>query len=319
MRIGVWTYQLKPLMSLNAKVTSDVRAGALLRISHQDVFGYADLFPWGSDLPVADQLRAFQQGNPTDLFRRSLELALRDAEARAQKRALLPDPGILNNALMTEWGPQSLAQIQDFEAQGFQVCKLKCGRNPEQEARELESFIQASSLRFRLDFNSGPVEQVVRFQKCFSRDFDSKIEYVEDPCPYDPIIWSQLQERWTLALDFETASVLSTPGAVAAKVVILKPARPEFHRHLQWAQERGLRWTITSMMDHPVGVIHAASWAAELGHVTAGCLTHQVYEPNDFSESLRVSGPRLQGSPGVGVGFDSILKETPWTELEMKS
>jgi O-succinylbenzoate synthase len=110
-----------------------------------------------------------------------------------------------------------------------------------------------------------------------------------------------LRKRVRLALDRATGK--------EADVLVVKPAIQEVP-----TDEREL--VVTSYMDHPVGQLFAAYVAATTKTSDrCGLLTHLVYEPNAFSERLRIDGMRLVPPGGNGIGFDDLLENLAWRKL----
>ena len=104
-----------------------------------------------------------------------------------------------------------------------------------------------------------------------------RVDFIEDPCPYDPHVWRALRKETglPLALDREVA----TEGV---DVLIVKPAIRSPDR-----RSSVLSTVVTSYMDHPVGQLHAAVVAARTAtNPRCGLVTHLLYEPDAFSERL---------------------------------
>ena len=178
---------------------------------------------------------------------------------------------------------------------------------------------QISGCKLRLDFNSGMGTVVNDFFTQCPRDWDSHIEYVEDPCPYEQKTWELLRKRVAIASDEGTEKLLSLENP-PFDVLIHKPARQSTDV-LEWARLKKVPVTITSSMDHPVGIAHAlltyqnCRAQGTLNLLEAGCLTHQVYQADDFTKRLFAKGKWLNVPEGRGIGFDDLLEGTEWTPL----
>jgi O-succinylbenzoate synthase len=73
---------------------------------------------------------------------------------------------------------------------------------------------------------------------------------------------------------------------------------------------------VTSYMDHAIGQMFAAQFAAAHGVTNVcGLFTHVLYEPDPFFERVRAEGPRLLAPEGTGIGFDDLLESLPWKTL----
>jgi O-succinylbenzoate synthase len=131
-----------------------------------------------------------------------------------------------------------------------------------------------------------------------------RVDFVEDPCPYDPDVWTALREQTGLRLALDR-----TVADEGVDVLVIKPA-------LQDVPRTGKEIVITSYMDHPVGQLHAAAIAARCATSSrCGLVTHVLFEPNDFSQRLRLDGARLVPPGGTGIGFDDLLERVPWKKL----
>ncbi|HKO59434.1 MAG TPA: hypothetical protein VJ276_26435, partial [Thermoanaerobaculia bacterium] len=171
----------------------------------------------------------------------------------------------------------------------FAVAKIKFGaRIPER-------------VRLRIDYNA--LLSADEFLEVAASLPAERIDFIEDPCPYDAATWRMIRERTGLRLALDRG--LEMEGV---DVWVVKPAVQELG-----PPDRPI--VITSYMDHPVGQLHAAFVAAQRTTEVCGLVTHVLYEPNEFSESLRLDGARLVPPPGTGVGFDDALERLEWRRL----
>ncbi len=326
MKLWVSEYSLTPKFVPNARTTLAPRRGALVKAETQFGVGYGDLHPWPEfgDAPISAQLQTIAQGGTTPLFLRTMSLVAKDARARAEGRSLTGSKPLQNNAAWDFQADESTeAQIKNLQMVGFQTVKIKCGRDPVKESQLLQRLAQSSSLKIRLDFNAAiSFSEFQRFQESVPTSLDAQIEYVEDPCSYEPSAWDQIRRRWKVALDFEiNATGWAQDISPSADVLILKPARTDVDEAVDKCTRWGLGLTVTSMMDHPVGVAHASAVALELQNRglrisgDAGCLTTSLYEANDFAKFVKIQGPFLSFAKGLGVGFDELLEAQPWRAL----
>ncbi len=272
----VWRYTLVPRRSLSALAGAWPREGALLR----DGDGFADVHPWPElgDAPLGEQLARLARGETTPLTRRSLQFAKVDAEARAEGRSLFEGLTIPRSHWPGDDPP--------FD---FDTVKLKSiDRIPDK-------------VRLRFDFNARLTpEQLIYISEALPRE---RVDFVEDPCPYDGATWSALRESTGLRLALDRGD-----AEEGVDVLVVKPAVQE------WPQtEKEI--VVTSYMDHPVGQYFAAYVAALHDLGVCGLFTHVLYEPADFTEAIRADGARLLPPPGTGVGFDDLLAALPWKRL----
>lgn len=290
MTIRVHRYELIPRARLNARAGEGGRRGALLNIDG----GYADVHPWPElgDAPLDEQLARLARGETTALTAQSLRFAAADAAARRAGRSLFDGLTV----------PRSHWPAAAGEAPAeFDIIKIKMPGSELPPAG-----------RLRLDFNAtldaGAFARLARTLPRERIDSDrERIDFVEDPCPYDPATWRALREETGLRLALDRQIAFD-----GVDVLVIKPA-------IQRAEEAELgdrEIVVTSYMDHPVGQLHAAAVAARVApNAICGLVTHLLYEPNAFSERLRLDGARLVPPGGSGIGFDDLLEGLPWTKL----
>jgi O-succinylbenzoate synthase len=270
-----WRYELVPKRRLSAIARDAPREGALIRIGG----GYADVHPWPElgDLPLDEQLALLARGETTSLTRRSLSFASIDERARLASRSLFDGLRI----------PPSHWPGSDPPA-AFDVAKLKAiERLPER-------------VRLRIDFNASLTpDEFLRLRLPRER-----IDFIEDPCPYDAATWRMLRDRTglRLALDREVAEE-------GVDVLVVKPA-------VQEMPSTSREIVVTSYMDHAIGQFFAAFVAASHRATSVcGLFTHVLYEPDPFFERVRADGSRLLAPDGTGIGFDDLLESLPWKKL----
>jgi O-succinylbenzoate synthase len=274
-------YELVARRALNARATELRRRGALIKVDG----GFADVHPWPElgDAPLEEQLALLARGETTALTHASLRFAAIDAAARAEGRSLFDGVTI----------PESHWPGADAPA-GFDTVKIKCG--PDFDASSLPG-----GVRIRLDFNATlDAEAFVRI----AATLPAAVEFVEDPCPYDPVVWRDLRERTGVRLALDRGD-----EGEGVDVLVVKPAVQELPRTAR-------ELVITSYMDHPLGQLAAAYVAVTTATSDrCGLVTHVLYEENEFSERLRIDGARLVPPGGNGFGFDDLLEAQPWRTL----
>jgi O-succinylbenzoate synthase len=280
MEIWFHRYTLAPRRLLNAVARPGVREGALIRVGS----GFADVHPWPElgDAPLDEQLALLARGETTGLTSASLHLASIDGDARERGVSLFD--GLTIPA--SHWpGPDP--------PDGFDTAKIKdVSRIPE-------------GVRLRIDFNATlDVETFVRIAENLPRE---RVDFVEDPCVYDPETWNELRVRTGLRLAYDQKG--EPRGGY--DVAIWKPA-------IRIQPPDGARVVVTSYMDHPVGQFGAAYVAAvnaERIDPRCGLMTHVLFDADPFIEAIRVDGARLLPPAGTGVGFDELLQHLPWKAL----
>jgi o-succinylbenzoate synthase len=268
-------YTLVPRRPLSALAGARPRHGALLRAGD----GFADVHPWPElgDAPLDEQLARLARGETTPLTARSLFCAAIDGSARAAGQSLFAGLTI----------PPSHWPGDDPPA-AFDVAKIKSlARIPER-------------VRLRIDFNAQLTpEEFVRCAEGLPRE---RVDFVEDPCPYDAATWSALRDATglRLALDRGTAEE-------GVDVLVVKPALQDLPRTSKPV-------IITSYMDHPVGQFFAAYVACDFPG-THGLFTHVLYEPDELIAAIQTDGARLLPPKGTGLGFGDLLEKLPWKRL----
>lgn len=327
-KISVSPYFLNPLGALNAAAQTSVRAGALLKVEWTDGYtGYSDLHPWTElgDLSLDQQLADLRKGRISSQIEQSIWLARRDATARKKGKHLF-DQGekIRNNYLLSDSRNLKTGFLDELKKEGFTTVKVKVGRSLQEEADSL-THIAGAGLRIRLDFNGvGSWQIFEKFMGSLSPTVKALIEYVEDPFPFDVAAWTEARKLARIALDNQFDRVpWGTLTKAPFDVLVIKPAKTDVEKALALCQQWNLKCTITSYMDHPVGVVHALALAMELrkNHgdriLEAGCLTHRLYKMDVFAAELTNQGPYLIRNAGTGVGFDRLLEALPWQPIRV--
>jgi len=278
--VDYWKYELKPKRRLSAIAAEGSRRGALIRIDG----GYADIHPWPElgDATLDEQLAMLARGETTPLTRASLKFADIDRAARRDERSLFDGLTIPPS----HWpGPDPPG--------GFDTVKLKSiDRIPEH-------------VRLRIDFNGTLTpEEFVQIASTLPRE---RIDFIEDPCPYDAATWTELRSRTGLRLALDRGSVAGQRRG--ADILVIKPAIEEI-------PPTDSEIVVTSYMDHPIGQLCAAYAAATTGiTTTCGLVTHVLYEPDPFIDLMQIDGARLIPPGGKGLGFDDLLERLPWRTL----
>lgn len=251
------------------------REGALLRIDD----GFADVHPWPElgDAPLDEQLALLSRGQTTRLTRASLRLAAVDREARRRGVSLFEGLTIP----LSHWPGAD-------PPPGFDTVKTKGVHDV------------PPGVRIRIDFNARLTpSEFVRIAEALPRE---RVDFIEDPCPYDRDVWKELRERTGLRLALDRFEG-------EADVLVHKPAL-----QTEWPVHNDV--VVTSYMDHPVGQFGAA-WIAATHQTNARCglFTHVLYEPGSFLERVENDGARLLPPRGTGIGFDDLLERLPWKSI----
>lgn len=301
--IWYWPYELTPRRSLGPLGGVAPRRGALIRLGD----GFADVHPWPElgHLPVERQLELLARGETTPLTAQSMRLARLDGEARSNGRSLferlrIPDSHYLITGAIRDH------ELEKAERAGFRKLKIKFGANGPVPTEF------GGTMKLRLDFNASLTVDSLRRLLEELGEVRDRIDFLEDPMPYDGDRWEDLARRYRCRF---AADAVEGDRGVAVRVI--KPA----WRDEQTADRSGQELVFTTAMDHPVGQMGAAFIAARTaarmpGRVAeCGLLTHELYETNEFSERILTEGPRLDPPSGTGIGFDDLLVKLPWKKL----
>ncbi len=320
MRLWSSPYTLRSREALSGKTSTNERSGSLLKVEFENgAVGFADIHPWPElgDLPLDSQLRLLSEGKTTSLTARSLALAQVDGEARAKNQNLfdgfeVPTSHFLVNNL-------SSLRADQVWAEGFRHLKVKLGRDPWGESRRLNEMAgELQNFRLRFDFNGLlKGDEFISFIERLPSSLRDKIEFVEDPVPWDEEEWIRLsvQTGTPLALDRFEGPLEQVRGF---QWLILKPAIQDPEVWL--ARRRDLKLCLTSYLDHPVGQLGAAYEAARLQstglHLGAcGLVSHFSWVDNEWTRRLSVKGARLIPPAGSGIGFDDLLHVASWSRI----
>ena len=299
--IRFWKYELLPRARVGLG-KGRPRRGALIRLG----MGVADVHPWPElgDAPLETQLEGLKSGRPTELTKASLRFATLDGQARARGVSLFEGLTIPASHFL-------LADDSRQVPQGFDTVKVKLGGAAASDSLRLS---QLEDLRLRLDFNAQlDCDTVETFLRTLPSDTLARIEFVEDPCPYDGAVWKRLKDATGCRLALDRG--VEREGV---DVHIVKPAVQDAFEAIDSIAFA----VVTSYLDHPIGQLGAAWVAARLAgqypskvSTRCGLLTHVLYENDPFIERMRSAGPLLIAPAGTGIGFDDLIERLPWERL----
>ncbi|MES2922846.1 MAG: enolase C-terminal domain-like protein [Verrucomicrobiota bacterium] len=309
-------YRLKARGFLNAISNRRYFDGVLIQIDG----GYGCIHPWPElgDPTLEKCLVDLAGPRRWPIVRRAVRCAEYDRVSRNFENSLFEEMEVpASHATLAKTDARSIALAAEA---GFTTVKLKGGRDLAAEAKFLDEMAgEFPALKWRLDFNESLTpEQASRFLLGLKEKARSAIDFVEDPCPYSETAWKELRRSTgvKLAVDREAA-----PLSSAAQVMVVKPALDEPFLLGESAISHNQRVVLTSYMDHPLGQTFAAWEAARLelqfpGLVgICGLQTHQLFEPDEFSEVLGPWSPDFKVPDGTGLGFNDLLDALPWTRL----
>lgn len=307
-------YELQPVAALNRRSSSAKRQGVLLRSS---TGGVACIQPWPElgDSPLADELDALKSRQPLGLGRRALDCLRADGEAR-QKRKSLFSPGLDIPDSHATLPPGNVGEkaLQSLHDAGFRTGKVKAPEDPSLLIKMLSSWSALlPEWTWRIDFNQTLTgNQFPSLAKSLIECTGGRIDFFEDPVPYDRRRWS-LWERNGLSLAADRLPAGLQPES-PLPLRVWKPALDAIEIH------PARKWVVTSYMDHPVGQAWAAYEAARLNDGTCevllcGLVTQHLYCKTAFSELMGTPSPVFPPLSGTGLGFDDLIESIRWEKL----
>jgi len=331
MKVSYSPYTLKPAQYLNAAVNLTERQGVLLKIEWPDgLTGHSDLHPWPEfgDDSWEDQLAGIRHGKISPMLEQSIWLARKDAQARKAEKNLFEGlPIIKNNYIVSDILAEEEGLIDRLKSEGFETVKIKVGRDLQKEAEFVSHLGKDGAFKLRLDFNAiGTWQTYERFMSSVNKIALQRIQYVEDPFPYDEQAWAEAKKFAPIAIDNQLSKV-DLKKMMKNKpfdVVILKPAKMDVNSTLQNCIIQDYKIAVTSYMDHPLGVVHALAVACELkkAHpqriLDAGCLTTRLFQMDAYSAEVVPTGPYLKRPAGRGIGFDLQLMKETWSQVKLR-
>lgn len=319
-------YTLRSRGSLNAVSQRREFHGALIRIDE----GVGCLHPWPEfgDAPVEVHLQLLRQGGTSKVIERALRMAAVDGEARRRGVSLFEDLEIPPCHYSWDHNQDAAAQFLRVMEEGWRAIKTKGWADVEKTKRTLEAMADSTENtdlmladlpKLRVDFNSClSAESFRELMEGISGQVLIRLDFVEDPFPYEVARWSEARERWGVGLALDK----QLRGAVEGfDVAVLKPGRREW-RELLSELPPSVKVVMTSAMDHAIGQSFAAYEAAlawnELGDRMdlCGLCTEHLFEKDAFFERLNSRGGMLEvDRTGTGLGFDEVIAGLPWQRL----
>lgn len=302
--LWVWRYALESSGRLNSRADRTVFNGALIR---EDA-GFGCIHPWPElgDPSLEDCLVDLTGERSFPLVRRTAACLKADGLARERGVSLFDDIEVPSSHATLP--AMSVDAVEEAAWRGFKIAKVKAGQDVERELACLKNLVRDfPDFRWRVDFNGkGEVGQLQEAFSDWNDEHRARIDFLEDPVPYEGDGWAELgrSTRLTLANDRMVESDRGDSG-----VLVVKPAVNEMIT-------RG-RVVVTSYMDHPVGQAFAAWEAGRAGvDEVCGLQTHGLFKTDEFTEMLGVAGPEFQVPEGTGLGFDDLLEGLSWTKLK---
>ena len=291
-------YELESANALNSRTELRKYHGALIRVGS----GFGCLHPWQElgDPSLEDCLEDLAGERKLRLVRRALDCAELDGKAREDGRSLfegLVIPG--SHFLMPEI---TGAGLEDAIERGFEVVKVKAGREVAREMESVRDLVQRfPELKWRIDFNeTGNCDELGEILSGWGGEELERLDFFEDPSLFDAEEWKKLP----VAVANDRAM---SEDDGRSEVLVVKPAVEEI------PENSTQRIVVTSYLDHPLGQCFAA-YEAGKGEILeiCGLQSHGVFASNRFSEALGEVGPQFRVPEGNGLGFKDLLEGLNW-------
>lgn len=292
LQLWVHYYALKRKVKPNALTSAFEQRGALIKIQdEQGHEGFSDLCPWPS---LGDQTLEEELASQGPLFLRALDLACVDLEARKNKVHLVSSTPIKNNLLINDFRDLK----GDFDFSNVTV-KIKGNEH----IYDFAKFLVENTERFykiRMDFNFCISEFLFsEFMHLLSEEILKKIEYIEDPFFFHHNQWSFWNAKVPLALDWSHGEDQEWPRRIWKPSREIKPKASQF--------------SLTSAMEHPVGLVHGLHYAQKYPEKTHGFLTLSQFTETEFQSYFSVNNDELTyQSDGYGIGFSTLFAKINW-------
>lgn len=326
-----WTskYELFPWHAIGSVADNKPREGALLKVQWPNgAIGYADIFPWPEfgDASLDEQIKALARGKLSNVVEQSIWLAKKDAVWRRDGKNIHSGAAkVKNHYLISDFMKFTDENMKEAKSAGFTTFKIKVGRAVDEEGKFVARFIKQNSMMVRLDFNAkSDFSEFERLMSHLGPAEKARVEYVEDPVPWDIEAWQEISELVPIAIDNESEhlDLEKFSEKPPFQIMILKPSRQDMEKAINFVNKFGLKMVVSSSLDHPVGIAHACAQASELKKfypnrvLDCGCLSMRTYKPNEFSTQIQTTGPFLKDIRGSGIGFDDLFNRIEWTPVE---
>ena len=290
-------FELKKKISLNAKnEIQELKKGVLIKIEDDfGNYGISELSTWPEfgDLNLHAEI-----GTQGKLYQQAIARAEIDLEARKNKIKLVSENPVANNILITDFKnyPKKLDEKLTYKIKGHH------------ETADLAQFLNDNAdqvFKFRIDFNYSLTE--TEFSKWFDlldKKTVAKIEYIEDPFTFNFERWTFWDRKIKLALDWDQA------GDTKWDYRIIKPTRDDLNSLQQGHLNN---FSMTSMMDHPVGLAFGLISAQKYPDQVHGFLTLDLFEQTAFHSHFMSNNEKLYyKSDGFGIGFENQIQNIQW-------
>ncbi len=308
------------------KASRGEQIGLLLRLQNSENgdTGYSTVQPHPQlgDPDVAKLLIELKAGQFSPLVKVALEFALRGWGQA--KKLLFEHPTRFecqNNFLvqhMEDLVPLSLLEATQSK---FQVVKFKVTQFDGNKITKALELAKHHNLQVRLDGNGKlPVQECLRFFASLPEDLKKTIDYLEDPFPWanHESHWRSLNSYVSLANDFFWTEDLLAQANLPFQTLVVKPVR---FSEATLSKLSKTQWplTITSSLDHPVGILQALSFLAAHRQPhwqkVHGLNTFTSFEPISYDHIFDYSSPLLRVKSNGFLLAEKLLAEESWQNV----
>lgn len=268
----------------NAKTDDIVIKGALLKYN----FGYGCLQPWPTlgDENLKYHLNSIVNDTPTEMAQAALKCCEVDGRARREQINLFDSLDLPKYHQTLNCLDVLNIQIPNFDE--FTHIKIKCNNDINNIFEIIKKIYK--NVIIRLDFNSClTVEEFLEFISLLKSEHKSKIDFIEDPIPYDSFLWDDIQTKSGLSFAFDRGPLHAYSGY---KTRIWKPT-------ITPSEPKSFPLCITHNMDHELGMRYATYRAAT----------------SKYSSSIHGTGHFNLSQNGNGLGMDEYLESLQWDTL----
>lgn len=317
---------------------SKMPSGSLIKAHFEDnSVGFSDFF--FKHLPLLPSSSSSKNSSAdkflSPLFRKTLQMAYADAQARKNRCSLYMQPALLrSHYLISDIKSFDFSSLKKLLSAEYRIFKLKVHPNMKTNEEFFDRFQACvgssldENIKFRFDFNAKfDLSFVNNFLSFYKKKYNFKIEFIEDPVPYDKKKWEELRGHFDipLAIDFEWGNFLGSlskkPLELPFEVIVLKPSYQDLDSIIKRFKDYNVRFVITHFMDHVVGRMHAVAEAQKVHHQWGKGLFLECgfkgAERGQFASGLDMHDDawvRVDGSQ-YGVGFDKELAALDWDDI----
>lgn len=209
--------------------------------------------------------------------KQSIKFSLQDLKFGEKKEKLFFDNFFVNNHyLISDISKFPFSSLDNLWFQGYRSLKIKI----EEDLNLLEAFFlnliknTKNNFLLRLDFNSSiSLKCLYSFLDNLTnilKNSSLKVEFLEDPLPYNYENWLQLYDKYqyplaidlewnnfclqeSLSIDSNKNNGASVNKALVFSVIVLKPAIQDVDLILKKYYNQNVKFVLTHYMDHGVG------------------------------------------------------------------